>query len=67
MQVTLKNPAPRGTLPAFPSKSEAHRYLICAALADAPTRLICPASNDDIDATVSCLCALGAQIEYEDD
>ena len=67
MQVTLKNPAPRGTLPAFPSKSEAHRYLICAALADAPTRLICPASNDDIDATVSCLCALGAQIERTED
>lgn len=63
MQVTLKNPAPRGTLPAFPSKSEAHRYLICAAFADAPTRMICPATSDDIDATVSCLCALGAQIE----
>ena len=67
MQVTLHTPSPRGTLPAFPSKSEAHRYLICAALADAPTRIICPATNDDIDATVSCLCALGAQIERTTD
>ena len=62
MQVTLHTPAPRGTLPSFPSKSEAHRYLICAALADTPTHIVCAASNDDIDATVSCLCALGASI-----
>lgn len=62
MQVTLRTPAPKGTLSSFPSKSEAHRYLICAALADAPTRIVCSATNDDIDATVSCLCALGANI-----
>ena len=62
MQVTLRTPKPRGTLPAFPSKSEAHRYLICAALANAPTHVVCAQSNDDIDATVSCLCALGAGI-----
>ncbi len=62
MQVTLNTPTPRGTLSAFPSKSEAHRYLICAALADQPTRMVCPASNDDIDATAACLCALGADI-----
>ena len=63
MQVTLHTPAPRGTLRAFPSKSEAHRALICAALANAPTTIICPDTNDDIDATAECLCALGAQIE----
>lgn len=62
MQVTLRTPTPKGTLPSFPSKSEAHRYLICAALADAPTHVTCSAANDDIDATVSCLCALGACI-----
>lgn len=63
MQVTLHTPAPRGMLRAFPSKSEAHRALICAALANAPTTVICPDTNDDIDATAECLCALGAQIE----
>ena len=62
MQITLHSPAPRGTLSSFPSKSEAHRYLICAALADAPTQIVCAATNDDIDATVSCLCALGASV-----
>jgi len=67
MQVTLHTPAPRGTLPSFPSKSEAHRYLICAALADAPTHIVCAASNDDIDATISCLCALGASIARTQD
>lgn len=63
MQVTLRSPAPRGALCAFPSKSEAHRLLICAAAADAPTKILCNATNDDIDATVDCLCALGARIE----
>lgn len=62
MTVTLHTPAPHGTLRAFPSKSEAHRALICAALADAPTQIACDATNDDIDATVDCLCALGADI-----
>lgn len=62
MKVTLLSPSPRGTLQAFPSKSEAHRCLICAALADAPTQVICSQTNDDIDATVSCLCSLGADI-----
>ena len=62
MQVTLHTPAPKGALRAFPSKSEAHRYLICASLADAPTHIVCDATNDDIDATIECLCALGASI-----
>ena len=67
MQVTLHTPAPHGTLRAFPSKSEAHRYLICAALANAPTQIACDATNDDMDATVECLCALGAQIVRTED
>lgn len=67
MQVTLHTPAPHGTLRAFPSKSEAHRYLICAALANAPTQIACDATNDDMDATVECLCALGAQIARTED
>lgn len=52
-----------GTLPAIPSKSVAHRMLICAALADAPTEVACPASSADIDATAACLVALGAGVE----
>ena len=48
---------------AISSKSEAHRYLICAALADEKTEIICTDTNADIDATASCLSALGADIK----
>lgn len=37
-----------GTVTAIPSKSQAHRLLICAAFADAPTELQCPETNRDI-------------------
>ena len=49
------------------SKSQAHRALICAALADAPTRIICNSSSQDVAATVRCLEALGARVEWRDD
>ena len=56
----------RGSIAAIPSKSEAHRLLICAALADAPTRIPLSASSQDIDATIRCLNAMGADIELSD-
>lgn len=49
------------------SKSQAHRALICAALADAPTRIVCNSSSQDVAATVRCLEALGARVEWRDD
>ena len=52
----------RGEITVIPSKSLAHRYLICAAFADAPTQLHCAETNRDIEATADCLRALGAQI-----
>lgn len=52
----------KGSLSVIPSKSQAHRYLICAAFADAPTELLCKATNRDMDATMECLNALGADI-----
>lgn len=53
----------RGTIAAIPSKSQAHRLLICAAFSDKNTRLICSDTNRDIEATVDCLNALGADIQ----
>ncbi len=47
-----------------PSKSQAHRLLICAALGTAPCRIACSSVNDDIMATMRSLNALGARIEY---
>ena len=55
-----------GTITAIPSKSQAHRLLICAAFSDGPTELICPATNRDIEATCDCLNALGANITRTD-
>lgn len=55
-------PAPlSGTVAAIPSKSEAHRLLICAALADGPTTIALPRTSEDIDTTISCLSAFGAR------
>ncbi len=51
-----------GKVNAIPSKSQAHRLLICAAFADCSTYLECSQTNEDIAATVRCLNALGADI-----
>jgi len=45
------------------SKSQAHRLLICAALGERETRLVCDGISRDIAATIDCLNALGAQID----
>jgi 3-phosphoshikimate 1-carboxyvinyltransferase len=63
MDITIQPGKLQGTVAAIPSKSQAHRWLICAAFADRPTELICPDTNRDIEATADCLRALGAQIQ----
>lgn len=65
MNVTLYSPVLRGDIAAIPSKSEAHRLFIAAALADKKTHISCPVTNDDIERTAECLSALGAKIVYE--
>ena len=62
MDITIHPQKLRGTVTAIPSKSQAHRLLICAAFADRPTYLVCPQTNQDIEATAACLNALGANI-----
>ena len=62
MDITLLPKKLRGTLRVIPSKSVAHRYLICAALADSPATIVCPETSRDMDATAECLNALGAKI-----
>lgn len=56
----------KGDIHAIPSKSQAHRILICAAFADQPTTIICPQTNEDIEATADCLRALGTAITRTD-
>lgn len=40
--------------------------LICAALSDAPCTIVCQSVNRDMEATMNCLNALGANITYAD-
>ena len=63
MDITIQPRSLRGEITVIPSKSQAHRLLICAAFADSPTELLCPETNRDIEATVDCLNALGADIQ----
>lgn len=62
MDLTIYPGKLSGTIAAIPSKSQAHRLLICAAFSDKPTILYCHDTNQDIEATASCLNQLGARI-----
>ena len=62
MNITITPGKLNGTVAAIPSKSMAHRLLICAAFANRETVLYCPDTNRDIEATANCLNALGAAV-----
>ena len=67
MDITLHPHPLRGEISIIPSKSMAHRYLICAAFAGTPTRILCRETSQDMDATMDCLNALGAHIEKNEE
>lgn len=67
MNVTITPKALGGTIGAIASKSMAHRLLICAALCPGPTTIRCATSSRDIEATIECLEALGAEVERTGD
>ena len=56
-----------GAVGAPPSKSYAHRAIICAALSDGVSRIIGVSMSDDISATVGAMRALGASIDIDGD
>ncbi len=62
MDITIHPRTLRGDISIIPSKSQAHRLLICAAFADKPTQLRCCETSRDMEATADCLRALGAEI-----
>ena len=62
MDITIHPRPLRGQINIIPSKSQAHRLLICAAFADKPTTILCSQTSRDMEATADCLCALGAQV-----
>ena len=65
MTVTVNTDALSGVIPAIPSKSYAHRMMICAAFSEEPSRIFCTSGSEDILATIRCLNAMGASITYE--
>ncbi len=66
MNVHIKPSTARGRIAAPPSKSMAHRDLICGALS-AGSVIANVARSEDINATLRCLAALGAQVEQDGD
>ena len=62
MKVTFFPSEPRGQVTAPPSKSLAHRYLICAGKTEGTTVIENIDMSDDISATSECLRALGTDI-----
>ena len=66
MVVTINKSTAFGRVKAPPSKSMAHRYLICGALSP-ESEIKGVGFSEDIKATLSCLEALGADIEISGD
>ncbi len=67
MLVEIKPSAVKGTVKAPPSKSMAHRLLICAGLAKGESVIKNVAYSQDILATLDCLEVLGARIKKDGD
>ncbi|MBQ4301908.1 MAG: 3-phosphoshikimate 1-carboxyvinyltransferase, partial [Oscillospiraceae bacterium] len=63
MNLTLEPGCAAGVVTAPPSKSLAHRVLICSALSGQPCIVENMAWSDDLLATLDCLTALGARVE----
>ena len=56
-----------GSVAVPASKSEAHRVLICAALAGGRSKIGCKGVSDDVRATAGCLSSLLGPVEVFDD
>ena len=67
MRVEIKPSRAKGIAAAPPSKSMAHRLLICAGLAEGESVVRKLAFSDDVKATVACLRSLGAQVRIDGD
>ncbi len=65
MKVNIFPSLAQGNITVPPSKSMAHRLLICAALAKSKSRIEHVELSEDIQATLQCLAALGLQYTYQ--
>ena len=64
MTVTIRPSSPSGAVAAPPSKSMAHRLLICAGQAIGEKTVHGVAPSEDVLATMDCLRALGVRCEH---
>lgn len=66
MTVHIRSGHAKGTVAAPPSKSFAHRALICAALARGTSTVRGIAESEDVLATLDCVRSLGAEVALKD-
>ena len=62
MTRTVKRGTRTGSVDIISSKSYAHRLIILASLAKSASNIECRGTSKDIEATISCMNALGANI-----
>ncbi len=65
MRVTITPTRLRGTVTPPPSKSQSHRFLLAAALAEGESVIQNVTLCDDVAATLRCVTALGASVTAE--
>ena len=67
MKVEIRPGSARGTVAAPPSKSYAHRLILCAALAQDTSTVRGVSRSEDMGATLDCISSLGAQYQLDGD
>ena len=67
MNVTINRGKAQGKIIAPPSKSVAHRMLICGGLANAKSTITGINNSEDVQATLDCLAAIGVQYKHVGD
>ncbi len=65
MKASIQAGLAQGSIQAPPSKSDAHRALICAALANGKSAIRGISPSEDLLATLDCIRSLGAQVQIE--
>ena len=67
MRIEIKPSTLCGEIIAPPSKSIAHRFLICGALSRGECKINGVSESEDMKATIECLSSLGANVQRERD
>ncbi len=67
MKVKISAGCPKGSVSAPPSKSYAHRMILCAALANGESVIKGVSKSEDVLATLDCARAIGARCTLDED